>query len=208
MTYNPDVPVDQGFIEVGNLSFLFSFVDILKRLVPFVLADPFVSGSYTGECYRWLRPGLDGMTSFLDVGCGTGWTIFQFRKLFSKTKFVGIDLSYFMLGCCYCTQHYLHDPEPTFKQCDVEKALPFEDKSFDVVWSSHTLEHMKDPMASLKEMARIGKTVLGMFPNGLFADNAHHLSPMNQKEFMQVAQPLGLTVESQVFDKLIGFKLR
>ena len=91
---------------------------------------------------------------------------------------------------------------------DVEKGLPFEDKSFDVVWSSHTLEHMKTPTASLKEMARVGKTVLGMFPNGLFTDNPHHLFPMNQEEFMQAAQPLGLMVESQVFDKLIGFKVR
>jgi len=208
MTFNPEVPVDQGFIEVGNLGFLFPYVDILKGPNPFVLANPFETGGYTGECYRWLQPELKGMASFLDVGCGTGWTIFQFRKLFPNVKFIGVDLSYLMLGCCYCTQYYLHDQEPKFMMGDIEKGLPLVGNSFDVVWSSHTLEHAKNPTVALKEMFRIGKKVIGMFPNGLFADSAHHLSPMNQEEFMLAAQPLGLTVESQVFDKLIGFKVK
>lgn len=43
-----------------------------------------------------------------------------------------------------------------FTACPVEKT-PFADKEFDFVYSSHVLEHTKDPAAACKELMRIGK---------------------------------------------------
>jgi ubiquinone/menaquinone biosynthesis C-methylase UbiE len=47
-------------------------------------------------------------------------------------------------------------PNGIFEITD-NKTLPFADKTFDVVISSLTLHHMKDPMSSLLEMKRIMK---------------------------------------------------
>ena len=43
-----------------------------------------------------------------------------------------------------------------FHQADAAK-LPFEDKSFDVVYSSHLLEHVENPAAVLREFVRVAK---------------------------------------------------
>jgi ubiquinone/menaquinone biosynthesis C-methylase UbiE len=46
------------------------------------------------------------------------------------------------------------------------EALPFENDSFDLVYCSHVLEHVKDEVASLKEMKRVlkpgGTLIIGM----------------------------------------------
>ena len=41
------------------------------------------------------------------------------------------------------------DVEPLFDTClaiDANEALPFEDESFDLIWSSEVIEHLKDPV--------------------------------------------------------------
>jgi len=45
-----------------------------------------------------------------------------------------------------------------FKQIDIDCVnLPFEDKQFDIVYCSHTLQLVEDPEAMLKEIMRIGR---------------------------------------------------
>ena len=98
----------------------------------------------------------------LDVGCGAGYAM---KKASEE------------LGCdCYGI-----DPDPgghgvgrysanstsglRITKGESEK-LPFEDSSFDVVYCSHVLEHVKDEIQSLKEMKRVlksgGTLVIGM----------------------------------------------
>lgn len=42
--------------------------------------------------------------------------------------------------------------------------LPYPDRSFDLVWNSGTLEHFDDPVPVLKEMLRVGKTIISIIP--------------------------------------------
>lgn len=42
--------------------------------------------------------------------------------------------------------------------------IPFEDKEFDYVISSHTIEHIKDPRAFYKELERVGKHITILVP--------------------------------------------
>lgn len=52
------------------------------------------------------------------------------------------------------------DVEKAFVDCqvvNVDEGLPFEDDSFDLIWCSEVLEHLKDPAASLAEMRRVSR---------------------------------------------------
>lgn len=80
---------------------------------------------------------LDDKERVLDVGCAAG----RDSEYFAEAGFdvVGIDASEGLLNIARrkC-------PEVTFKRADMLK-LPFEDASFDGVWSSMSLVHMDTP---------------------------------------------------------------
>jgi SAM-dependent methyltransferase len=55
-------------------------------------------------------------------------------------------------------------------RCDAHH-LPFKDSAFDIVYASHILEHLFDPLAFLKEIERVArKKVIIRVPNLLFPD--------------------------------------
>jgi len=52
------------------------------------------------------------------------------------------------------------DVEPQFEGClqvDANERLPFADKSFDLVWCSEVIEHLRDPAFALSELRRVAK---------------------------------------------------
>jgi ubiquinone/menaquinone biosynthesis C-methylase UbiE len=96
-----------------------------------------------------LRPGLD----LLDVGCGPGTITVDLAARVAPGRVVGLDVS----------------PDPlveareaasrvgvavTFEVGDVY-ALEAADDSFDVVHAHQVLQHLTDPVAALREMARV-----------------------------------------------------
>ncbi|WP_135824927.1 methyltransferase domain-containing protein [Halorussus ruber] len=99
----------------------------------------------------------------LDVGCGTG---FATEGLLEHTENVhGLDQSVHQLEKAW-DKLGKHDPV-SFYRGDAER-LPFEDDSFDVVWSSGSIEYWPDPVATLRDMRRVvkpGGQVLVVGPN-------------------------------------------
>ena len=92
----------------------------------------------------------------LDVGCGGGF-LTNFLAL-NGLDVTGVDQSSASL-------HIAHRHDATGRVCykDADAAkLPYGDASFDVVCAMDFLEHVEDPMALIKEMARVLK------PNGIF----------------------------------------
>jgi len=58
----------------------------------------------------------------------------------------------------------MHEAVANFVQVSDICCLPFEDKQFDTVLCSHTLEHVDDPRAFYQELQRVGKHVTVLVP--------------------------------------------
>jgi ubiquinone/menaquinone biosynthesis C-methylase UbiE len=104
-----------------------------------------------------LRPGLD----VLDVGCGPGTITVDLARRVAPGRVVGLDVSADPLE----EARALADREGVtvhFAVGDVY-ALDAEDASFDVVHAHQVLQHLTDPVAALREMARVCR------PGGLLA---------------------------------------
>lgn len=88
----------------------------------------------------------------LDVGCGTG---FATAGLLEETEHVhGLDQSTHQLEKAF--EKFGRRGQVRFYLGDAER-LPFADDSFDVVWSSGSIEYWPNPVATLIELRRVGK---------------------------------------------------
>jgi ubiquinone/menaquinone biosynthesis C-methylase UbiE len=83
-------------------------------------------------------------STLLDVGCGNGFFTYHLAKFYDVT---GLDFSKRMLKI---------NPHRKLVHGDVEN-LPFDNNSFDVVFCSDLLHHLKTPEKAVKEMKRVAK---------------------------------------------------
>jgi ubiquinone/menaquinone biosynthesis C-methylase UbiE len=101
--------------------------------------------------------------TFLDVGCGAGYAMKKAKDEFDS-KVYGIDPQPGQHGVGREGSNYNID-DITIIQATAEK-IPFEDNTFDVVYSSHVLEHVASEEKSLNEMKRVlkddGVLIIGM----------------------------------------------
>jgi len=87
----------------------------------------------------------------LDCATGTGNLALEFYKaLGSKSQIIGIDF------CENMINKAREKKQIQFQLADVHK-LPFPDKTFDVCSMAYGLRNVEDPIAVLKEMARVTK---------------------------------------------------
>ncbi|XHX80999.1 MAG: class I SAM-dependent methyltransferase [Stenomitos frigidus ULC029] len=93
-------------------------------------------------------------STVLDIGCGTG----EFERLVlleqPEQTIVGVDLSEGMLELA--RQKCRNYPHVSFQKASVV-ALPFADRSFDVIVSASAFHYFDDPIAALIEMQRVLK---------------------------------------------------
>jgi len=104
-----------------------------------------------------LRPGLD----LLDVGCGPGTITVDLAARVAPGRVVGLDLAPEPLDEARAAAERA-GADVTFEVGDVY-ALDAADGSFDVVHAHQVLQHLTDPVAALREMARVCR------PGGLVA---------------------------------------
>lgn len=101
-------------------------------------------------------------SSFLDVGCGAGYSLIQAKEELSCTV-QGVDPEPGAHGVGRFTTG-LWQERPII-QGSAEN-LPYADNTFDVVYSSHVLEHVQSEIEALQEMKRVlkpgGVLIIGM----------------------------------------------
>jgi ubiquinone/menaquinone biosynthesis C-methylase UbiE len=86
----------------------------------------------------------------LDVGCGKGFMLFDFIRLLPNISIAGIDISKY----CYDNAISIVKPFITIGSCD---ELPYEDNSFDFVFSIATIHNLEinGIRKSLQEIMRV-----------------------------------------------------
>ena len=96
---------------------------------------------------------LPANAKILDVGCGKGFLLHEFKKLLPGSTVVGIDIS----------DHALNDAKtevkPFLKKFRAQDKYPFADKEFDLVFSNTTLHNLYvyELSAAVREIERVGK---------------------------------------------------
>lgn len=103
-------------------------------------------GSFSRSILTDLVRGYD---SVLDCACGTCLDYFEYKKKLIPVKYKGID------SC-----QGLVDEAKTFGiDCDLGsiEALPYKDKSFDIVTARHILEHLDYYEKAISEMCRVAR---------------------------------------------------
>lgn len=100
---------------------------------------------------QYLAPHLEAGRSLLDVGCGPGTITAEFAERLSPGRVVGVDAAPDALAAA-------GELETTaeFVLGDAYE-LPFDEGSFDIVHTHQTLQHVHDPVAMLREMARVAR---------------------------------------------------
>lgn len=159
---------------------------------------------------------------FLDVGCGAGYSM-QKAKDEGGIEVFGIDPDPKGHGVGREGSGFNIDVDNILQA--TAEAIPFQDKMFDTVYSSHVLEHVQDEQQSLAEMKRVLKddgvliigmptaamAVLNMFSQYVFTTHQKivnfFLSPFiktGKVKFWQIFVPISHTS----FDKTIFYDLR
>jgi SAM-dependent methyltransferase len=107
----------------------------------------------------------------LDLACGDGWYSIEFARRVREVVAVDLSPAYLDLA----RQNAADTPYAErirFEQAGAD-ALPFADHTFDVAWCAQSFYSLPDPLAALREMARVTR------PGGCVAvlenDTLHHL---------------------------------
>lgn len=95
---------------------------------------------------------LKSTNKVLDVGCAKGFMLHDFAQLIPGIQVAGIDVS------SYAIENTVEVVKPFVKVADA-RALPFKDKSFDLVISINTIHNLEknDLARALQEIERVSK---------------------------------------------------
>jgi ubiquinone/menaquinone biosynthesis C-methylase UbiE len=93
--------------------------------------------------------------SLLDVGCGGGQAAIRMKERYPYLRLTGIDTSEVMIARAR-QRARVKDYMINFEVADAE-ALPFQDSSFDVVYSFGSAKHWSNPLKGFGECWRVLK---------------------------------------------------
>ena len=112
----------------------------------------------------------------LDLGCGVGGSLREFRTYNAATRWVGLDISDSMEAEA---RPSLDAPVVMFDGV----RIPFADASVDFIYSHQVFEHVRYPHLLLDEIARV------LMPRGWFAGSTSQLEPYHSRSFWNYTVP-------------------
>ena len=95
-----------------------------------------------------LRAGVRAGDRVLDLGCGDGRFTAELARMGAAPT--GVDIAEAAL-----TRARAAHPDLDFRLAPIDGPLPFDDVSFDVVWTSEVIEHVADTARWLSEVRRV-----------------------------------------------------
>lgn len=119
----------------------------------------------------------------VELGCGISPFL---SKISSFTECYGVDFSPKTIETV--SKKYSH---VNYILADCTKKTPFKDKFFDVSVAGEILEHLKDPEAFIKEMARITKKRIIISTPHMEYDDEEHLWEFNETDLIKMFLPYG-----------------
>jgi len=113
-------------------------------------------GQRTAETHAgFFLPQLESGWRVLDAGCGPGTITLGLGRKVSPGQVIGVDIEDSQFGDA--REEALREGlNVEFRNASVYE-LPFEDRSFDAVFSHALLEHLSDPETAILELARVLK---------------------------------------------------
>ena len=111
------------------------------------------SEDYEKDILRKIELPIDANSHILDVGCGKGYLLYEFKQLLPNLRVTGLDISQ------YALENAKHEIRKLLSIHKAQDKYPFKDKEFDLVVSLTTLHNLDilglEP--ALKEIERVGK---------------------------------------------------
>jgi ubiquinone/menaquinone biosynthesis C-methylase UbiE len=104
---------------------------------------------------RFFLPYLAHGSRLLDAGCGPGTITLGLARRVAPGQVIGIDIEDSQFAGSQ-EQAKRESLNVEFRKADICQ-LPFEDESFDAVFSHAVLQHLRDPLAALAELRRVLK---------------------------------------------------
>ena len=109
----------------------------------------------------------------LEVGCNDGYAMEYIQEKGFEVE--GVDIARHKLKIAKEHRLKVHFA--------YQEKMPFTDKQFDTIFSSHTLEHSYDPKKAVNEYQRVAKRAIVIVPIEPTAPSRPvHVSPFNSEE--------------------------
>lgn len=105
---------------------------------------------------QFLQPYLRQGMTVLDCGCGPGTVTIGLARAVAPAAVIAIDIDEEQLNIAYENAKKAGVDNIEFKQASTLN-LPFEDETFDVVFSQAMLTHLKHPKLAIIEQKRVAK---------------------------------------------------
>lgn len=152
--------------------------------------------------------------NFLDIGCASGYMLSEISLTYPHAKYSGVDV--YAKAINFAKKRY---PNIKFQVAFAEK-LPFENETFDLIIFYETIEHVENPLLSLKEIKRVlkkkGTSIVTMDSgNFLFRlvwflwENSTgkvwkgaHLHPFHHADLEKIIGKSGLKIKRKFFTHL------
>ena len=133
----------------------------------------------------------------LDVGSYDGYFLLELEK--SGLKVDGTDMMEEAIDLFHATKS--HYPQSKAEiVVSFSESLPHDSESYDTVIMSHTLEHVFDPVVSLKECLRVAKTggrIIVIVPHNLGNDPTH-VRVVTEAWLLQTLAPHSIICKQEV----------
>lgn len=131
--------------------------------------------------YEWVRDQLAPGLRVLDVGCGIGYGANILARAGHKVTAIDRDAE----AIAYAKQHYDH-PNIRWRCCDTSFVNAYIDDAFDVAICFELVEHLADPLPTLRAIHKAAACLFASVPNEThfpFRNYKFHHRHYTQKEF-------------------------